>query len=109
MAARSVSPRHARLSFRKQSSHTVLGIGLLPMQGARDAQLNVSQMDAQAVGVTRSTAAAAAPDAGGVDLFVQLAAGLAQGHDLRGLLERLLEPVMALAGARAGAVRLFSE
>lgn len=66
-------------------------------------------MDVQAVGVTRSTAAAAAPDAGGVDLFVQLATGLAQGHDLRGLLERLLEPVMALAGARAGAVRLFSE
>lgn len=49
------------------------------------------------------------PVGGGADLFVQLAAGLAEGRDLRGLLERLLAPVVALAGAQAGAVRLLSE
>jgi len=48
-------------------------------------------------------------DMGGADLFVQLAAGVAEGGSLRGLLERLLEPVVALSGARAGAVRLLSE
>jgi two-component system nitrate/nitrite sensor histidine kinase NarX len=46
---------------------------------------------------------------GGADLFVQIAAGLGEGGDLHGLIERLLEPVVALAGAQAGAVRVFSE
>ena len=58
---------------------------------------------------TRPDASAAPPHAGGADLFVQLAAGLAEGRDLRGLLDRLLEPVVALAGAHSGAVRLLSE
>lgn len=59
--------------------------------------------------ITRPDAAPVSPGGGGADLFLQLAAGLAQGHDLRGLLERLLEPVVALAGAQAGAVRLLNE
>lgn len=66
-------------------------------------------MDAHAKESTRPDTAAAPPGVGGADLFLQLAAGLAEGHDLRGLLERLLEPVVTLAGARAGAVRLLSE
>lgn len=49
------------------------------------------------------------PTGSGADLLVQIATGLADGHDLRGLLDRLLEPMVALAGARAGAVRLLSE
>ncbi len=73
------------------------------------ARLNRYRMDAQAMAMTRPDAPAAAPQAGGADLFLQLAAGLAEGRDLRGLLDRLLEPVVALAGARAGAVRLLSE
>ena len=55
---------------------------------------------------------AAAPETAkpaGADLLVQIAAGLAEGRDLRGLLDRLLEPVVMLAGAQAGAVRLLSE
>jgi two-component system nitrate/nitrite sensor histidine kinase NarX len=66
-------------------------------------------MDAHAMERTRPDASAAPPHAGGADLFVQLAAGLAEGRDLRGLLDRLLEPVVALAGAHSGAVRLLSE
>lgn len=45
----------------------------------------------------------------GAELLVQIAAGLAEGRDLRALLDRLLEPIVALAGAQAGAVRLLSE
>jgi two-component system nitrate/nitrite sensor histidine kinase NarX len=66
-------------------------------------------MDVPAMGTARPEASPLPPSAGGADLFVQLAAGLAEGHDLRGLLERLLEPVVALAGAQAGAVRLLSD
>ncbi len=41
-------------------------------------------------------------------LFVKLAADLAAGGDLRGLLQRFLEAVMRIAGAQAGAVRVLS-
>lgn len=41
------------------------------------------------------------------DLLAELAAGLAAGDDLRGLLERLLEPLMRIAGATGGAVRVL--
>lgn len=42
------------------------------------------------------------------EIFVELAIGLAEGRDLTGLLHRLLESVIALTGANAGAVRLLS-
>jgi two-component system nitrate/nitrite sensor histidine kinase NarX len=45
----------------------------------------------------------------GAELFAQIAAGLAEGRDLRALLDRLLDPIVTLAGAQAGAVRLLSE
>jgi two-component system nitrate/nitrite sensor histidine kinase NarX len=41
-------------------------------------------------------------------IFAQLAADLAAGGDLRALLQRFLEPVMKIAGAQAGAVRVLS-
>lgn len=53
--------------------------------------------------------AAGTSPAAGTELFVQIAAELAEGGDLRGLLDRLLQPVVSLAGAQAGAVRLVSE
>jgi two-component system nitrate/nitrite sensor histidine kinase NarX len=84
-------------------------MGLMPMASETAARLNRNRMDAQAMALTRPETVAAAPNAGGADLFLQLAAGLAEGRDLRGLLDRLLEPVVALSGARAGAVRLLSE
>lgn len=48
------------------------------------------------------------PRTGG-ELLAQIAAGLAEGRDLRDLLDRFLAPVVTLAGAQAGAVRLVSE
>ena len=56
-----------------------------------------------------SAASAHPANSGGADLLVQIAAGLAEGRDLRRLLDRLLEPMVALAGAQAGAVRLLSD
>lgn len=50
--------------------------------------------------------AALAPAAPG-DLLAELAAGLAAGDDLRRLLERFLEPLMKIAGAAGGAVRVL--
>ncbi len=47
-----------------------------------------------------------APAAPG-DLLAELAAGLAAGDDLRRLLERFLEPLMRIAGAAGGAVRVL--
>lgn len=47
-----------------------------------------------------------APTAPG-DLLAELAAGLAAGDDLRRLLERFLEPLMKIAGAAGGAVRVL--
>jgi two-component system nitrate/nitrite sensor histidine kinase NarX len=41
------------------------------------------------------------------DLLAELAAGLAAGDDLRRLLERFLEPLMHIAGATGGAVRVL--
>ncbi|WP_298834288.1 GAF domain-containing protein [uncultured Piscinibacter sp.] len=45
----------------------------------------------------------------GSELLAEIAAGLAGGEDLRALLDRLLSPIVALAGAQAGAVRLLSD
>jgi two-component system nitrate/nitrite sensor histidine kinase NarX len=41
-------------------------------------------------------------------ILAQITAGLAAGTDLHGLLERFLTPIMQIAGARAGAVRVLS-
>ncbi|MEO8081538.1 MAG: GAF domain-containing protein [Caldimonas sp.] len=46
---------------------------------------------------------------GGAELLAQITAGLSEGKDLRALLDRFLEPIVALAGAKAGAVRLLSD
>ena len=43
------------------------------------------------------------------DLFVELSAGLADGDDIEALLQRFLEPVLRLSGAKAGAVRALSD
>ena len=58
----------------------------------------------------------AVPDAAGTRplpastaLLGEIAAGLAMGSELGPLLERFLEPIMRLAGAQAGAVRVLSE
>lgn len=48
-----------------------------------------------------------APDDGG--LLADIAAGLGTEADLGALLERFLDPIVRLAGAQAGAVRLLSE
>lgn len=50
-------------------------------------------------------AAGKAPDAG---LLADIAAGLAAGDDLAGLLQQFLGPVVRLAGAQAGSVRALS-
>ena len=71
--------------------------------------LNRTRMNAPPRVDAPTHSAAAALGADGAGLLVQLAAGLAEGRDLRGLLDRLLEPVVALSGARAGAVRLLSD
>lgn len=42
-------------------------------------------------------------------LLVELAADLASGGELHALVERFLQPVIGLAGAQAGAVRLLSD
>ena len=42
-------------------------------------------------------------------LLAEIAADLSSGSDLQALLQRFLEPVMRLAGARAGAVRVLSD
>ena len=41
-------------------------------------------------------------------ILAEIAAGLAAGTDLHGLLARFLTPIMQIAGARAGAVRVLS-
>jgi two-component system, NarL family, nitrate/nitrite sensor histidine kinase NarX len=46
--------------------------------------------------------------AGDAGLLAEITAGLAAGSDLHGLLARFLTPVMQIAGARAGAVRVLS-
>jgi len=84
-------------------------MGLLPMARSRRPLFNRSRMDTDVLASSRPVAGNAPLTLGGADLFVQIAAGLAEGRDLRGLLDRLLEPVVALAGAQAGAVRLLSE
>ncbi len=42
-------------------------------------------------------------------LLAEIAAGLSTGHDLDELLQRFLAPIVDLAGAQAGAVRVLSE
>jgi two-component system nitrate/nitrite sensor histidine kinase NarX len=44
----------------------------------------------------------------GAGILAEITAGLAAGSDLRDLLQRFLAPIMQLAGARAGAVRVLS-
>ncbi len=51
--------------------------------------------------------AGAAP--AGAGLLTEIAADLAAGGDLRALLDRFLDPIVRLAGARAGAVRVLSD
>lgn len=53
-------------------------------------------------------AATAGPPAG-EQVLARIAAGIAEGEDLRTLLSRCLAAVVALAGAEAGAVRLVSD
>jgi two-component system nitrate/nitrite sensor histidine kinase NarX len=50
-------------------------------------------------------AATGQPDAG---ILAEITAGLAAGSDLHDLLQRFLVPIMQMAGARAGAVRVLS-
>jgi two-component system, NarL family, nitrate/nitrite sensor histidine kinase NarX len=57
--------------------------------------------------LVEAAAAPKLPPVGG--LFVELSAGLAAGDDIQSLLERFLPPVLRLAGATAGAVRILSE
>ncbi len=44
----------------------------------------------------------------GTGILAEIAAGLSSGRDLSGLLHRLLEPTIRLAGAQAGAVRALA-
>lgn len=56
-----------------------------------------------------AAAAAGAAGPGGVGLLGEITADLASGADLRELLKRFLDPIVRLAGARAGAVRVLSD
>lgn len=58
---------------------------------------------------SRLETAAVRPPQPGSELLAEIAAGLAGGEDLRALLDRFLAPIVALAGAQAGAVRLLSD
>ena len=49
-----------------------------------------------------------APPPSGTDILAEITAGLSTGRDLRELLQRFLEPVVRLAGAQGGAVRVLS-
>ena len=49
-----------------------------------------------------------APQAGHPGLLAAITADLAAGEDLRALLQRFLDPLVRLAGARAGSVRVLS-
>jgi two-component system nitrate/nitrite sensor histidine kinase NarX len=53
-----------------------------------------------------SAAAPARTAPGATDILVELTAGLAAGDDLRQLLDRFLRPIVQVAGAQAGAVRI---
>jgi two-component system, NarL family, nitrate/nitrite sensor histidine kinase NarX len=57
-------------------------------------------------GPAQAPGAAVTPDAG---ILVELAAGLASVDDLGPLLARFLDPIIRLAGAQAGAVRVLSD
>jgi two-component system, NarL family, nitrate/nitrite sensor histidine kinase NarX len=64
-----------------------------------------------AMGISSAAPVSGLPEGQGLpaqDIFAQLAADLASGGDLRALLQRFLEPVMQIAGAQAGAVRVLS-
>ena len=56
---------------------------------------------------TESPPRAEAPPVGA--LFAELTAGLSGGDDLESLLQRFLDPVLRLSGARAGAVRALTD
>ena len=49
-----------------------------------------------------------APPPPGTAILAEITAGLSAGRDLRELLQRFLEPVVRLAGAQGGAVRVLS-
>ena len=51
-----------------------------------------------------ATVVAASPDA---DILAEITSGLAAGSDLHALLQRFLDPVMRIAGAQAGVVRVL--
>lgn len=53
-----------------------------------------------------SAAEASAPGAPAAGILAEITAGLASGNDLHDLLTRFLRPLIDLAGARAGAVRV---
>ncbi|HEX6017232.1 MAG TPA: ATP-binding protein [Burkholderiaceae bacterium] len=57
---------------------------------------------------TTNTANASPPGAAKTSILGDLASSLAAGGDLHELLQRFLAPVMRIAGARAGAVRVLS-
>jgi two-component system nitrate/nitrite sensor histidine kinase NarX len=46
---------------------------------------------------------------GGASILAEITAGVASGGDIGALLQRFLEPIVHLAGARAGAVRVLSD
>ncbi len=57
----------------------------------------------------RHDPAAAAPQPSGTALLAEITAGVASGDDLHAVLQHFLEPLVRLAGARAGAVRVLAE
>lgn len=57
---------------------------------------------------TMADAAPAWPARGSAAILSEIAAGVASGGDLGTLLQRFLEPIVRLAGAQAGAVRVLS-
>ncbi|HEX7373405.1 MAG TPA: hypothetical protein VF277_00395, partial [Steroidobacteraceae bacterium] len=54
-------------------------------------------------------AIALGPGASDAGLLAEIAAGLSTDSDMGALLQRFLEPIVRLAGANAGAVRVLSE
>lgn len=58
---------------------------------------------------TMADAAPAEPARGTAAILAEIAAGVASGGDLGALLQRFLEPIVQLAGAQAGAVRVLSD
>jgi len=66
-------------------------------------------MQTGTVPATMADAAPAEPTRGTAAILAEIAAGVASGGDLGALLQRFLEPIVQLAGAQAGAVRVLSD